>query len=212
MFTIARKSSFFYFTHLCTFCAPAWPALLKGKGGILSMLAIFVPAWLSSSILWSERLESYAFLRMLPVTEREIVSAKFGLALAAASVYWLILYLFAWWAWGSTWEFPIYTALANLTCAISLPLVAGWYILSYRFGISALTVGVIAFIVLDVAFVFVINVDRGNWVGAPGIPVARWLAAGPWYLQFFLVLIALAAYYGLMEVAVQVKKKYEASL
>jgi hypothetical protein len=42
--------------------------------------------------------------------------------------------------------------------------------------------------------------------------VARWLAAGPWYLQFFLVLIALAAYYGLMEVAVQVKKKYEASL
>jgi hypothetical protein len=31
MLAIARKTSFFYFTHLVTFCAPAWPALMKGK-------------------------------------------------------------------------------------------------------------------------------------------------------------------------------------
>ena len=150
MFAIARKTSFFYFTHLVTFCAPAWPALLKGKGGIISMLAFWVPLWLSSSVLWSEKQESYALLRMLPVTDREIVRAKFGLALAAAFVYWLILSLFNWWAWGSTWEYPFYMALANLTCAVSLPLVACWYIFSWRFGQSALTVGVLAFIVLAI--------------------------------------------------------------
>ncbi len=212
MFTIARKTSFFYFTHLCTFTAPAWPALLKGKGGILSMLAFWVPAWISSSVLWSERQESNAFLRMLPVTDREIVTAKFSLALGATFVYWLLLSLFTWWAWGSTWEYPSYTALANLACAFSLPLAACWYIFYWRFGISALTVGVIAFLVVDIAAVFIINVDRGNWVGAPGIPVARWLAEGPWYLQPCLFLAALAAFYGLMEVAVQVKERSEASL
>jgi hypothetical protein len=212
MFTIARKTSFFFLTHLCTFCAPAWPALLKGKGGILSMMAIFVPAWLSSSVLWSEKQESYALLRMLPVTDREIVHTKFGLALAAAFVYWLILSLFVWWAWGSTWEYSAYMALVNLTCAFSLPLVACWYIFSWRFGVSALTVGVLAFLVLDMIATFIINVDRGNWVGAPGIPIVRWLAEVPWYLQLFLFLMAFAAYYGLMEVAVRVKAKSEACL
>jgi hypothetical protein len=212
MFTIARKTSFFYFTHLCTFCAPAWPALLKGKGGIISMLAFWVPLWLSSSVLWSEKQESYAFLRMLPVTDCEIVRAKFSLALATAFVYWFMLSLFTWWAWGPTWEYPIYMALANLTCAISLPLVACWYIVSWRLGQSALTVGVLAFIVLGIIAAFIFNVDRRNWVGAPGIPAARWLAEGPWYLQFCLFLIALAAYYGLMQVAVRVKQKSEACL
>jgi len=195
MFTIARKTSFFYFTHLCTFCAPAWPALLKGKGGIISMLACWVPLWLSSSVLWSEKQES-----------------KFSLALAAAFVYWFVLSLFTWWAWGSTWEYPAYTALANLTCAISLPLVACWYIFCWRFGQSALTVGVLAFIVFGIIATFIFNVDRRNWVGAPGIPVVQWLAEGPWYLQLCLFLIALAAYYGLMQVAVRVKQKSEASL
>ena len=212
MFTIARKTSFFYFTHLCTFTAPAWPALMKGKGGIISMLAFWVPAWLSSSVLWSERQESYPFLRTLPVTDREIVREKFGLALMAAFVYWLILSILAWWAWGSQWEYPAYMALVNLACAVSLPLVACWYILYWRFGMTALTVGVIAFIVLDIIMVFVLNVDRRNWVGAPGIPAARWLAEGPWYLQFYLILMAVAAYYGLMKVAVLVKQKSEASL
>jgi hypothetical protein len=103
-------------------------------------------------------------------------------------------------------------ALVNLTCAFSLPLVACWYIFSWRFGVSALTVGVLAFLVLDMIATFIINVDRGNWVGAPGIPIVRWLAEVPWYLQLFLFLMAFAAYYGLMEVAVRVKAKSEACL
>ncbi len=212
MFAIARKTSFFYFTHLVTFCAPAWPAMLKGKGGIVSMLAFWVPLWLSSSVLWSEKQESYQFLRMLPVTDREIVRAKFGLALAAAFVYWLFLSLFTWWAWESAWEYPYYMALANLTCAISLPLAACWYIFCWRFGQAALTVGVLAFIVLGIITAFILNVDHRNWVGAPGIPAARWLAGAPWYLQFYLFLAALASYYLLMQVAVRVKAKSEVCL
>jgi len=211
MFAIARKTSYFFLTHLGTFSLPAF-LLLKGEGGVISMMAIFVPAWLSSSVLWSEKQESYAFLRMLPVTDREIVRMKFGLAVVAAFAYWLILSLLVRAAWGSTWEYPAYVALGNLTCAISLPLVACWYIFSWRFGVSALTVAVLAFVVFDVVVTFVVNVDHGNWGGAPRISIVRWLADGPWYLQPCLFLIALAAYYGLMQVAVRVKARGEACL
>jgi hypothetical protein len=133
-------------------------------------------------------------------------------ALAAAFLYWLILSLLLWAAWGSTWEYPAYVALANLTCAMSLPVVAGWYIFRWRFGISALTVCVMAFVVLDVFATVLVNFDRSNWAGAPGIPIVRWLAEGPWYLQPGLFLIALAVYYGLMQVAVRVKAKSESCL
>ena len=212
MFVIVRKTSFFFFTHLCTFSVPAVVLLEGGKGGVLSMMAIFIPAWLSSSVLFSERMESYAFLRMLPVTDREIVRAKFGLVLAATLAYWLISSLLVHAEWSGTWEYPAYRALANMSCAVSLPLAACWYILSWRFGISALTVGVVSFVVLDIITTFIVNVDHRQWVGAPGVPGVRWLAEGPWYLQLFLFLAALAAYYGLMRVAIRVKAKSEACL
>ena len=211
MFTIARKTSFFYFTHLWTFSIPGL-LLLEGEGGILSMMALFVPAWLSSSVLWSERQESYALLRMLPVTDREIVRAKLGLALGAAFFYWLILSLLVRYAWGSTWEYPAYMALANLTCAISLPLAACWYIFHWRFGTSALSACVMAFVIIDIGLTFVVNVNHGDWTGAPGITAVRLLAEGPWYLQFSMFLASLAAYYGLMRVAVRVKARSEAYL
>jgi hypothetical protein len=90
--------------------------------------------------------------------------------------------------------------------------VACWYIFSWRFGQSALTVGVMAFIALAIIPTFALNLDRWDWIGAPGIAAARWLAGGPWYLQLCPFLIALAAYYGLMQVAIRVKQKSEASL
>ena len=169
-------------------------------------MALFVPVWLSSSVLWSEKQESYAFLRMLQVTDREIVRTKFGLALGAAFLYWLILSLLVRYAWGSTWDYPAYMALANLTCAISLPLAACWYIIHWRFGASALTVSVLIFMVIDVAVTF------RNWVGGQGIPAVRLLAEGPWYLQLLMFVTALAAYFGLMQVAVRVKARSEAYL
>jgi len=102
--------------------------------------------------------------------------------------------------------------LVNLACAVSLPLMAFWYIFSWRFGMPALTVCVIAFVVIDVAAASIVNFESGDWVGAPGIPIARRLAEGPWYLQLGLFVIALAAYYGLMRAAVRVKEKCEACL
>ena len=177
---------------------------------MLSVMALWVPFWLSSSILWSERQESYAFLRTLPVTDRQIVRTKFGLALGFGVIYWLILSLFIRGAWGSTPEYSGYMALVNLTCAVSLVLSGGWYIFSWRFGPSVLTAVVMAFVVIGILATWVVDVRRLVGIGGIGVLAPRWLAEGPWIYQIVLFAIALAAYYGLMRVAVHVKKASEA--
>lgn len=210
MFAIARKSSFFFITHLCTFCIPGLATIPIWKNaGMLSAMALWVPIWLSSSVLWSERMESYSFLRTLPVTDRRVVRTKFGLALGFAFLYWLILFFLIGRAWGSTPQYAGYMALASLTCAIAIILVAGWYIFSWRFGIAALTVGVVVLLVIVIITTMATNMERMIRTGGIGILAPRWLAEGPWIYQAILMAVALAAYYGLMRVAVRVKTKSE---
>ncbi|OGD40582.1 MAG: hypothetical protein A2V45_00320 [Candidatus Aminicenantes bacterium RBG_19FT_COMBO_58_17] len=210
MSAILRKSSFFFITHVCTFSIPGMAMLLAHEDRrMLSVMALWVPVWLSSSVLWSERQESYAFLRTLPVTDREIVRTKFGLALGFAVIYWLFLSLLIRGAWGSTPEYAGYMALASLTCAVSLILAGGWYIFSWRFGPSALTGGVMAFLAIVILATWIADVRRMVRTGGIGILAPRWLAEGPWIYQAGMFAVALAAYYGLMRLAVRVKIKSE---
>jgi hypothetical protein len=211
MSAILRKSSFFFITHVGTFSIPGMAMLLAHEDRrMLSVMALWVPVWLSSSVLWSERQESYAFLRTLPLTDRQIVRTKFGLALGFAVVYWLILSLLVRGAWGSTPEYAGYMALVSLTCAIAMILAAGWYIFSWRFGPSALTVGVMALVVIVILATWIADVRRLVRIGGIGTLAPRWLAEGPWIYQPIMFAVALAAYYGLMRLAVRVKIKSEA--
>ena len=211
MSAILRKSSFFYITHLCTFVIPPLFMLAESRNrAMLSVMALWIPVWLSSSVLWSERQESYAFLRILPVTDRQIVRTKFGLALGFTAVYWLVVSLFIRAAWGSTPEFVGYMALTSLACAAALVLAGGWLIVSWRFGQSALAGAVMAFVVIGILSTWLVDVKRrvragGIWEITPG-----WLAEVPWFYHVLLFAAALAAFYGLMRLAVRVKTRSEA--
>lgn len=213
MSAILRKSSFFFITHLCTFGVPGLATIPGWENpGMISVMALWVPIWLSSSVLWSERQESYAFLRALPVTDRQIVRTKFGLALGSTFLYWLWLAILIRRAWGSTPEYAGYMALASLTCAIAIILVAGWYIFAWRFGLPALTAAVIALLVIVIIITMTANIERMARTGGIGILAPRWLAEGPWIYQAALAAVALTAYYGLMRLAIRVKEKSEAIL
>jgi hypothetical protein len=213
MSAVLRKSSFFFITHLCTFSVPGLAVLaFREDARVLSVMALWAPFWLSSSVLWSERQESYAFLRMLPVTDRRIVLTKFGLALGFAVIYWIFLSLLIRAAWGATPEYAGYAALAGLSWAVSLVLAGGWYVFSWRFGPSALTAGVMAFVVIGVLATWIVDVRRLVGTAGIGAVTPRWLAEGPWTYQAVLFAAALAAYYGLMRLAVRVKEKSEAIL
>ena len=213
MSAILRKSSFFFITHLGTFSIPGLATIPGWENpGMISVMALWVPLWISSSVLWSERQESYSFLRSLPVTDRQIVRTKFGLALGFILLYWLILALLIRKGWGQTPQYDGYMALASLTCAVSIVLAAGWYLLSWRFGTTVLTVAVIALLAVAIVITMAANIERMIKTSGIGILAPRWLAEGPWIYQALLFAAALAACFGLMRVAVRVKERSEAIL
>ena len=157
-------------------------------------------------------MESYAFLRTLPVTDRQIVRTKFGLALGFASLYWLILFIFNQLTWGSSPEFSAFMALTNLMWAVSLIFVGGWYVFSWRFGTTALTWIVIAFMAIVFFATVIVDIDHKLWSRGPGIPPPGWVTEAGWIWQAGWIAVALAAYYGLMRAAVRAKEGSEATL
>jgi ABC-2 family transporter protein len=213
MSAIARKSSYFFLSHLVTFSVPGFAEVFRFHNrGMLWVMALWVPAWFSSAVLWSEKVESYAFLRTLPVTDREIVRTKFGLTLGFATVYWLILFLYGRVVLGTTPAGSSFQALAVLICAVSLLLAGGWYLFSWRFGPTALTVAVLVFIVLVLFGTLAGVFEGGIRSPEPELFFSRQLSEGPWIYQALVAAAALAAYYGLMRAAVRVKEKSEAYL
>ena len=88
---ILRRTLVWYLLHLMTYSVTMGRFLLTELWPAFEVLPLFVTVWLTSSVLFSEREESYAFLRTLPVTDRAIVRTKFRLMLAMGAVYWLAM-------------------------------------------------------------------------------------------------------------------------
>lgn len=93
MWVLMRRNLFWYVSHFCTFTMFTLMGLANHIGGghhpeiHQAISGCFIVIWLSSSIFFSELDESYAFLSTLPVTARDIVSAKFSLMGLAALAY-----------------------------------------------------------------------------------------------------------------------------
>ncbi len=153
--------------------------------------------WLPSSVLWSERGESYAFLRLLPIRDRDVVRAKLGLGLGAVLVYWAWLSLLTLAAWGASPEFIVRFSLINLVGAAWPPLVALCYLGVWRFGARAMTAPILGF--MAVAFFSMIGFDVKR--GDSGLD----LAAAPWPLQILLPAAGLLLFLLLARQAKRVK-------
>jgi len=212
MFPIIRRSSFLYCTHILTFSLMG--PLQFHKPQAIEMMGVFLPLWLSSSVLWSEREESYAFLRTLPVTDREIVRIKFGIILVATIVYWLLMSSLAFLLWGGTESFAARLTFISMICGFSLLLAAGWQVAVWHFGQSIMTRAILGFMGLSLvaAVVFVASFKRGAVPGASGFASIRWIAGAPWEVQALLCALVLAVFFSLMEAAVRVKTSSEAHL
>lgn len=212
MLPIIRRSSFLYCTHILTFWLMG--VLTFHKPQAIEMMAAFMPLWLSSSVLWSERNESYAFLRTLPVTDMEIVRTKFGIIVAATCVYWLLMSGLAFLVRGGTESFAALLTFITVICAFSLLVAAVCQIGVWHFGQSIMTVPILAFMGLSFvgAIVFVESLKRGSVPGPSGFAAFRWIANGSWEIQGLLCALVLAAFFGLMEAGIRTKASSEAHL
>ena len=125
-------------------------------------------------------------------------------------LYWLVMSLFNELTRGSDPVHSYYAALVNLCCAVSLVLVAGWYVFSWRFGPAALTTAVVVFGLIIFLGTSLANVRRMVATHGIGVLAPRWLAEAPWFYHVLLFAAALAAYYGLMRIAIRIKARSEA--
>ena len=213
MFPLIRRSSPLYLSHFVTFSMMAGPILLD-KPALLSVAAMLLPVWMSSSVLWSEREESYGFLRTLPVTDGEVVRSKFTLAALALVVYWLILLLISIRVSEITDEvFPSLT-LIHICCGCSLVIAGCCYLGIWRWGIGIMTPVILGFMFLNIVLALWVNFGRriGDLSRAPGMSVVRYLSEAPWYLSFLFPILAVLTYYVLMQLGIRIKKTAEANV
>lgn len=213
MFPIIQRSSPLYLTHFVTFTMMAGPILLD-KPRILWVAAMLLPVWMSSSVLWSEREESYGFLRTLPVTDGEIVRSKFTLAALAVGVYWLILLVISVRVAELTNEFFPSLTLIHVCCGFSLVIAACCYLGIWRWGIGIMTPVILGFMFLNIVLALWVNFGRriGDLSRAPGMSVVRYLSEAPWYLSLLFLILAVLAYYVLMQLGIRIKKAAEANV
>jgi hypothetical protein len=212
MLAIIWRSSFLYCTHILTFSLMG--LLTFHKSQPIEMMGAFMPLWLSSSVLWSERNESYAFLRTLPVTDMEIVRIKFGIILAATGVYWLLMSGLAFLLQGGTESFAALLTFITVICALCLLLAAVWQIGVWHFGQSIMTGPILAFMGLSFVGAIVLgeSIKRGVVPGPSGFSAFSWIADGRWEIQGLLCALVVAAFFGLMEAGVRTKASSEAHL
>lgn len=191
MIGLLRKSSLFYISHLFTFSLIGVVPAFEGKPGAFLAMAGVVPLWMSSSVLWSERGEEYKFLRLLPLTTRDIVSLKLSLILAAGTVYMGVLATYILIAGDQAGRLSVNLVTAAFGCLAGVLLAFLWQMCIWRFGISVMTPVILAAVVLQFFVVFIPLLARTKGRGLIGINEVRLfqLLAQP---VWFLVLLATA--------------------
>jgi hypothetical protein len=209
------------FSPLCLLClAGGWAAyLLDRRSAVLYpqaayMLGFFLVAGVVAAVINRELKDTfgggYGLLRRLPVTDAEIVQAKFVAALMDVVFSWLLVFaLFA--------ALPAESGILQVNLAYMtlwslgvLALVSVWHSLVYRFGFVAPTL-VLTLILLGVLLPGSLILDQGfdftDTLGFP--PLIHLLASAHWTIWVFLAGLTLFLCFGLFRLAVHWKKTKE---
>jgi len=212
---ITRRSLILYLMHFITWSGILGRFLYVREWPAFEIIPLFMPVWLASSVVFTERGESYAFLRALPVTDRRVVRSKFGLILGAGVVYWLFMIAAALIRQDGTSSGPTTLVYITIVSVYGLVIGACVQLLFWRFGASIATGAGIVFMVLSLVLTIV---HTASLRFSPGWPVltrtgaVESLAAVPWLSIPVLGALALLAFYGLLQAGIRVKASSEACL
>lgn len=205
MIGLLKKSSFFYISHIFTFSMMGWSAVFESRYGVFIVMASLVPVWMSSSVLFSEKSEQYRFLRVLPITSKEVVGTKLSLIMAAGSAYLALMTFIILLAGERGGHLPVNFATIICSCVLSVLLAFGWQICIWRFGISKMTPAILFSATLMILLVIVTlstYTRRPNLIGVNDIPVFRLLSQPFWFIP--VLALAGLSLFGLWHLAIRV--------
>lgn len=213
---ILRRSLIWYLLHLMTYSGILGRYLVVGSWQAFEIIPLFMPVWLISSVVWSEREESYAFLRVLPITDRSIVRTKFMLILSITVVYWLLMEGVTLARQGSgVAGGPSTLTFITLACVYALLLGACFQVGYWRFGASVVTPVGVVYMGLNLALAIIhtasFRFEPDGPVLAQSAPI-RWLSDSLWLSHLVLFALALLVFHGLMRIGFRIKTSSEACL
>lgn len=212
---ILRRSSFFYLTTLSIYMGALGNHLTDDPWPSFHVIPLFMPAYLLAAIVSSEKGESYAFLRTLPVADRRIVRTKFGLILASSVVYWLFMTITALARADEGVTDASTLIYVTLVCGATLLLSLCCQLSIWRFGYARPTGVTVVFIALCVvlALIHTVGLKRNpEWPIVTRLGSIAWLAGSPWLSNAVFAAAFLAAALWLMRVGVRAKERSEAAL
>jgi len=158
---------------------------------------------MSSAVLWAEKSENYLFLRVLPITNREIATLKFSILFATGIVGLGIIstYIFIAGERGGSVSTNLATAAFGSICAILIAYC--WQICCWRFGMGIMTPIILVSLFLQFLLVMLPLIKRRGYdiIGRNEIPFFQALTEPFW----FLTILALfgAASYGLWQLGIR---------
>ncbi len=214
MWTLMKKNAFVFVLLSGSLMALQTVYLLTVRKTLNTNILVFLGQMLMYSVLTSlilsEKLEEknngYAFMKNLPIKDRDIVTSKFTVVLAVTTF--LCAYCFSLISFmeAESYLLPFGRIFLLLCSNLSLILAAGMYILVYRWGYTNFTK--IAWIVMVVLMVgpflfieFVLlkrDIDYGTLLQS--------IINLPWFIWLIVTSISLMLFWGLLQAAIKAKE------
>lgn len=212
---IFRRSSFFYASSAITYLSVMGRYLVTRDWPVFEVVPLFMPVWLLSALLWSEDNERYAFLRLLPVPDGDVVRLKLTLILVSALFQWGLMTAVAVARMGEGIAGPSTLVYLAGLGATGLLVTSAAQVAVWRFGISAMKPVLLAGIVGGIALAVLHLASLKNIEGWPALsevgPVA-WLGGAPWVSSAALAAVTMLAFRALMRVGLRIKAASESHL
>ena len=215
MNTVLRRNWTFYAWAAVTYLAIMGRYMITRDWSVFEIVPLFMPVWLLSALLASEDDERYAFLRLLPIPDRDVARSKLVLILASAAFQWLLMTVAALARMDEGIAEPATLVYLTLVCAFGLLAAAGYQVAVWRYGISKMKPLMIASIVAGIAFAIIHMASLKHVDGWPALSrwaVVEWLGGAPWISNLVLAALALVAFRWLLRAGVRVKAASEAHL
>jgi len=214
MWTLIKKNAFVFVLLSGSLMALQTVYLLFVRKTLNTNIVVFLGQMLIygvlTSLIISEKMEEknngYAFMKNLPIKDRNIVGSKFIVVLTV--VTFLCVYCFSLISLieGKAYLLPFGRIFLSLCGNLSLIFAAGMYILVYRWGYGNFTK--IAWIVVVVLMVgpflfieFVLvrrNIDYGTWLQS--------VNNLPWFIWLITTVVTLTVFWTLLQAAVKAKE------
>lgn len=212
---ILRRSLFFYVSTFVVFSGVLGRFLGRDAWPAFEAIPLLMPAYLISGVMFSEKGESYAFLRTLPIPDRRIVRTKFALIAVSTALYWIEMSGLALARMAEGVSSPSTLVYLSIVCGVALLLGAGCQMAVWRFGHGKAAIGAmfLAGATLVVAIGHTANLRRTpDWPVFAHTGPMEWMGQAPWLSIPVLVVFFSLAALGLMRLGTRVKEQSEAAL